>query len=475
MVGIKACGAYIPFFRLKREDIAKALGGGAGRGEKAVANFDEDSVTMAVAAALDCLQGIEPSTVDALYFASTTMPYKEKQCAAIVASVLGLRRDAFTSDFSSSLRAGTIAIKTACDAVKSGSAKNVLVVASDSRLGGAGTPFELTFGDGAAAFLIGDTDLLATLEAEYTHTNEFIDIWRTKDDEFVRSWEDRFIFDKGYQNNILEGVGNFVKDQGINLQEVDKVVLSAPDARRIQGAIKAMKLDIKSQVQNPLFDQVGNTGAAFAPMMLVAALEDAKKGNKILVANYGDGCDVLLFNVNEPLGDIEGRRGTKGYLNSKAYMANYEKYLRFRKILSLEAERTRPPQSSFAPVLWRDQKWVLGLNASKCNECGRLFFPPQRICAYCQSKDKFEYVKLSGRKGTLFTFNLDFLARSDDSPEVFTRVHLGDVGIYCRMTDRIPEQIDIDMPVEMTFRKFHEGAGYPNYFWKCMPTREVRT
>lgn len=475
MVGIKACGSYIPFFRLKREDIAKALGGSAGRGEKAVANFDEDSITMAVAAALDCLQGIEHLSVDGLYLASTTMPYREKQCAAIVATVLALRRDILTTDFSNSLRAGTIALRAAFDTVKAGSAKNVLVVVSDCRLGGPGSQFEQTFGDGAAAFLVSDSDLIASLEAEYTHTNEFIDLWRTQEDDFVKSWEDRFIYAKGYLNNIIEGVTNFVKGQGLNLEGIDKVVLAAPDARRIQAAIKALKLDIKSQVQNPLFDQVGNTGSAFAPMLLVAALEEAKERDKILLVNYGDGCDVMLFNVARPVGEIDGRRGIKGYLSSKAYLPNYEKYLRFRKLMSLEAERTRPPVSSFAPVLWRDQKWVLSFHATKCQECGRLFFPPQRICLYCQAKDKFEYVRLTGRRGKLFTFNLDYLARSDDPPEVFTRVHLDDVGIYCRMTDRIPDQVEIDMPVEMTFRKFHEGAGYPNYFWKCMPVREVRT
>ena len=46
MAGITACGAYIPIYRLSREDIARVWGGGGGGGEKAVANFDEDSITM---------------------------------------------------------------------------------------------------------------------------------------------------------------------------------------------------------------------------------------------------------------------------------------------------------------------------------------------------------------------------------------------------------------------------------------------
>jgi len=141
MVGIKSFGGYIPFFRLKRQDIATALGVPSGRGEKAVANFDEDSVTMGVAAALDCLHDIDHLSVDALYFASTTMPYKEKQCAALVAAALDLRRDVLTADFSSSLRTGTVALSTAFDAIKAGSAKNVLIIISDCRVGVPGSQF----------------------------------------------------------------------------------------------------------------------------------------------------------------------------------------------------------------------------------------------------------------------------------------------------------------------------------------------
>ena len=54
MVGITSYGAYIPWYRIDRKIIYSAMGwiNPATRmpGEKAVANFDEDSITMAVAA-----------------------------------------------------------------------------------------------------------------------------------------------------------------------------------------------------------------------------------------------------------------------------------------------------------------------------------------------------------------------------------------------------------------------------------------
>src|SRR5215467_2641092 len=129
MVGIRSFGAYIPMLRLPFAAIA---GGGrkaaGGSGEKAVAYFDEDAVTMAVAAATDCLRGIDRSDVDAVLFASTSYPYKEKQGASAIAKALDLRRDVSSTDFGGSLRAGTAALRAALDAVKAGSARNVLVI-----------------------------------------------------------------------------------------------------------------------------------------------------------------------------------------------------------------------------------------------------------------------------------------------------------------------------------------------------------
>ena len=65
MIGICSYGGYVPRYRLNRGLIYGAMGwinpaniANAG-GEKAVANFDEDSITMAVAAGIDAVTGID--------------------------------------------------------------------------------------------------------------------------------------------------------------------------------------------------------------------------------------------------------------------------------------------------------------------------------------------------------------------------------------------------------------------------------
>src|SRR6266481_1666614 len=174
MVGITSYSAYIPMFRLPFTAIA---GGGrkvaaSGGGERSVANYDEDSVTMAVAAATNCLEGIDRASVDGVLFASTSYAYKEKQAASIIAKALDLRREVVTADFADSLRAGTTALRAALDAVKAGSARSVLVVASDCRPAAPRSALERSFGDGAAAFLIGGDKVAVTVDQHHCIADE---------------------------------------------------------------------------------------------------------------------------------------------------------------------------------------------------------------------------------------------------------------------------------------------------------------
>ena len=163
MAGIVSYGGYVPYYRLGLDTIGKAWGG-KGKGERSVANWDQDTITMAVEATLDCLKGDDRTSVDGLVFASTTSPFKEKQAAAVVAHAADMQSGVFTMDCAGSLRAGTSALRLAIDAVKAGSSKRVVVAASECRLGAPKSGFEQAFGDGAAALLCGDTDVVAELD-----------------------------------------------------------------------------------------------------------------------------------------------------------------------------------------------------------------------------------------------------------------------------------------------------------------------
>lgn len=470
--GIVSYGGYIPIYRLSREEIARLWGGGFRRGEKAVANCDEDSITMGIEAAIDCLKGVERDTVDGLYFASTTSPYREKRSASIVAAALDLRRDAFSADFGNSLGAGASALKAALDAVNAGSAKRVLVVASDCRLPPPNSVFESLLGDGAAALLVGEEDVITTIEGQYTISSDFLDIWRReKGDSYIRSWESRFIIDKGYLTLLPEVVTGLLKRCSLTPNDITKAAFYGPDARSHATIAQRLGLD-KNQVQEPMFDLLGNTGSPFFMMILVAALEKAKGGDRILLASYGDGADAFLLRVTEQIERVGDRRGIERHLSSKMMLPNYGTYLRFRDLVEWEAKPFPPPESS-DNVFYREEKALIRGYGQKCQVCGHVQFPPQRVCMWCQAKDQFEEARIVDRKGKLFTFSLDERAVfALDLPNVLVIVDLEGGGrVYNQATDREPGKLEVGMDMEFTFRKFHEGSGFHNYSWKCRPAR----
>ncbi|MBW1804465.1 MAG: 3-hydroxy-3-methylglutaryl CoA synthase, partial [Deltaproteobacteria bacterium] len=227
---------------------------------------------------MDCLNGVDRDSIDGLFFASTTSPYREKEAATTVAVSSDFRKDILTADFANSLRSGTNALKSAADAVSAGSAGQVLVAASDIRLGAPGSAFEQSFGDGAGALLMGGEDVVATLEASYSVSQEIMDTWRIDGSTFTRAWEARFTGGQGYQKAMRDAISGVLEKTGLKAEDFAKVVLYPPDARSSSRLAGGLGFDPKSQLQDPLFGVMGDTGSAYAIMMLVAALEESKPG-----------------------------------------------------------------------------------------------------------------------------------------------------------------------------------------------------
>jgi 3-hydroxy-3-methylglutaryl CoA synthase len=466
MVGIVSYGAYIPKWRMSLESVSKRL-----RGEKAVAGKDEDSLTMAVAAAIDCLGEINPNNIDGVFFASTTSPFREKSGSATIAAVLDLRRDVFTADFANSLKAGTTALKAAADMVKAGSARQVLVVAADCRLGAPGSGFEQTFGDGAAAFLVGGENVIASMEDCYSVSDEIYDVWRRDVDLYVQSWEERFVHTRGYLRVVREAALGLMKKAGVSPNDLAKAVFYAPDTRRAIDLAKGLGLDPKTQLQDPLIGTVGNTGAAYSLILFVAALEEAKPGDRFLLASYGNGSDAFLFQAGEDVEKLKGkRRGVKVHLKSKRMVPDYVTYLKWRELVKMPEPRV-PMAVSYpsAVAIWRERNRIFPLHGVKCKTCGTVQYPPQRVCVKCRTKDNFEEVRLCNRRGKLFSFSFDFLRGVP-----IGLVNLDGGGrIFCELTDVEVKELEADMPVELSFRRLYlwRSDGIYGYFWKAIPVR----
>ena len=439
-----------------------------------MANFDEDSVSMAVAAAIDCLNGREREEIDGLLFATTTPPYAEKQCASIIATALDLRRDIFTADITDVLRAGTTALKSALDSVAAGSAKNVLMVASDNRQGPPKSEAERNSGDGAVAFIISEDAVIAEQAGSYTITENMMDTWRSAGDQFVRSWEDRFAIEEGLERIIGEAISGFMEKEGVSVKDVTKLALYSPDARRHGQLARHLGFQ-PEQVQDPLFGRMGNTGAAFPLMLLAGALEDGSPDQLLLTVAYGDGSDVLGFRTTSKIGERGHGLGVSGFLDSGQVLDSYETYAKWRNVWLTDSSSRRPdPQSPSVTALWRESDQNIKFHGGVCNQCGYVQYPPQRVCVECQSRDDSTPIRLSDKLGTVFTYSLDYLAGTVDTPLAVVVVDYEPGGrVLCMMTDREVGEVQIGMPVQMSFRKLRVVNGIHNYYWKAVPLRRA--
>jgi hydroxymethylglutaryl-CoA synthase len=483
MIGITSYGAYIPRYRMERKTIFAAMGwfngatAGVARGEKAIANYDEDSITMAVAAASDCLKGCARSELDGFYLSSTTLPYLERQNAAICSEALALRPDIRTADFTSTLKSGATALLSALDAVRSEDVSTFMVCATDSRQSRPGSSREHTFGDGAASLLVGKENVIAEFKGSFSLTRDFPDYRRTQEERFSHSWEERWMRDEGYSKMIPALMDGLFKKYHLKNEDFAKVVISCPD-RDLNNICKRLGF-VEKQVQDNLLASVGDTGSALVLMMLVAALEEAKPGDAILVVGYGNGGEALFFRVTDHIEKVRNRLGIKGHLAMKKVMDNYNKYLVFRDLLPVEVGiRGEEVTMARMSVMYREGNTLSALCGSRCKACGTPQYPKQRICINpsCGAIDQMDDYFFFDKIGHINSYTGDNLAFSWDPPAMYGFIDFEEGGrLYLDITDTDLNSLKVGLPVRMTFRRkfVDRQRGIYAYFWKAAPAYEA--
>ncbi|MCJ8499484.1 SDR family NAD(P)-dependent oxidoreductase [Desulfatitalea alkaliphila] len=484
MIGITAYGAYLPKLRLQRAAIFQSMGWFApalmmvAQGERAMCNWDEDAVTMAVAAARDCLTGRDKQALQGLYLASTSLPFADRQNAGIVATALNLPGTLLTADVTASQKAGSTALLTALETVQGGARNNILVAAADRRETRPGYFYEMWFGDGAAALQVGDSDVIAAFEGAFSVSYDFVDHYRAADKRFDYFWEERWVRDEGYGKMIPEAVNGLLAKLGIAIDQVDRLVY--PCFFTAEHRNIAKKLGARpDQVMDNMHEVCGETGAAHSLLLLVRALETAEPGQRILMAGFGQGCNALCFRVTEAIAGLAPRAGVRGALARGKATDNYAKWLKFRELIDPEMGiRAEAPTQTAMTTLWRNRKMLLGLVGGRCRTCGTPQFPKMDICVNpdCGALHSQEDYEFADRPARIKTFTGDLLAVSVDPPHKYGMVQFDDGGrLMADFTDCDFEELQVGLPVQMVFRKRTEDKqrGFVNYFWKATPTPDA--
>ena len=481
--GILALGAYIPQRRLQRAAVYAANAWfapglkGQSKGERAIACWDEDTVTMAVEAARDCLTGLDRAAVSGVTLASTTLPFADRLNAGLVKEALCLSDAITANDQTGSLRAGTSALIQALNGRNA-----TLVAAADLRKARPASEGELVQGDAAAALLVGPSgaglgEVAATLLGSHSITVDFVDHFRATGADFDYGWESRWIRDEGHTKILGGALKAALAKLGLTGGDIDHAII--PIAVRGVPESLAKACGIRPEaVRDTLGAVVGDSGVAQPLLMLVAALEVAKPGDKILLAGFGQGADVLVFQATDAIAKQPLRTGFAGHLARARKDENYTRFLFHRGLLDLEkGMRAEMDQKQPGTSLFRNRKAVMGLVGGRCTKTGTVQFPKTEIGvnANDRSQGTQEDYPLADRVARIVTYTADSLSFSPDPPVYYGAIDFEGGGrLVAEFADCSAEDVEVGREMRMVFRikAVDDVRDFTKYFWKAVPIRK---
>lgn len=480
MIGVTGYGAYIPRLRMKRAAIVSANAWFApnlvknAQGHLALANWDEDSITMAVAAARDCLGSTDDrAQIDGLFLASTTLPFAERMNAAIVVEALTLEERVDAMEFGATQRAGLSAVRQALTSVRADSA-TTLVVATDQRRARPASSSELAIGDGAAALRIGNQGVIAEHLASATITTDFVDRFRRAGEPFDYNWEERWVREAGVLPIISQVIVTALERAGLDALQVDHFVCPVVG---LDGQIARACGIEKDAVIDLLSDKIGHIGTGHAMLILSHLLSTCEANKVIVVAQFGSGGEALVFRTTAAIREYRASRGVAGWLARGTEEPNYTKFLSYKAVLNLDGGmRSEQDRKTALSTAYRHRKAILGLIGGRCEVTGQVHYPPSRL-SYDQNgplQDTQRPYKLAERLGTVLSWSAEYLSFHRAPPHTYGQVDFDGGGrILMEFTDVSVGDIAAGVKVEMTFRikDVDDRRGYQRYFWKATPTQ----
>ncbi len=458
-------GGYLPHWRMQGTAVSQVLGSPQGNGTRTVASYDEDPLTLAVAAARNALGGAAPLTPDALWFATTNPIYAEKTTAPIAAAALRLGPEVLAADAGPGLRGASGALRSAL----ASSDPSVMVLAGDVRTGASGGTDERDGGDAGTALMVGDGsqgELLAEYLGGASITAEFLDRWRAPGELAMHAWEERFAQQR-YAELAGDAWESACKNAGLQPDEVTTVAITGPHVRAGAKLTKALGA-AGVEVIDPLLGSVGFSGAAHGPLLLTHMVEQAGAGDVVALVSMADGADVFIFEVTAKPHTASATVADQ--LRSGDDSLPYARYLQWRGVLPAQPPNRPAPARMSASAAERRSDWKYGFVGSRDRSSGAVHMPPARVSFVGGAVDDMEPIPMADTNARVVTFTIDSLAYSPSPPTIFAVCDFDGGGrLPIEITDVAPSDVSIGMEVEMTFRRVNTADGIANYFYKARP------
>jgi uncharacterized OB-fold protein len=314
----------------------------------------------------------------------------------------------------------------------------------------------------------------------HTTTVDFIDHFRGAGEDFDYTWEQRWIRDEGLAKIVPPAIEKALEKANVTASDINHFVMPSTIGRAVAGIAKQVGIAPEA-IRDNLHGTCGETGAAHPLVMLLHTLEtEAKPGDKLLLVGFGQGCDVLVLQATEALAAFKPARGIVASLADRQEETNYQKYLAFNDLITLE-KGMRAEANDYKTALsvtYRKKDMLTGLVGGKCTQCGTLQFPRTEMCVnpQCKATHAQEPHPFREEGAKILTWSADYLTYTADPPSHYGMITFNNGGRFMTdFTDVNLGEIEVGMDVKMMFRikSIDSIRGFVRYFWKAVPVRSA--
>ncbi|MBT3235351.1 MAG: ketoacyl-ACP synthase III [Bdellovibrionales bacterium] len=269
--------------------------------------YPTDMACRATEMALERAQ-MDVNSIDMILFASVTPDMQIPNSSSILQTKLGITNQCACMDISAACSGFVYGINVADSMIRSGSMKNILVVASEMlsrEIDWKDRSSCILFGDGCGVAIISATDesdpsrIIAThLSTDGTgkkffekpiggavtpYTKEILE-----EDDWYMKMKGGEMF-KVATRTLAANAKAVIKKAGLNLDKIDWMVPHQANQRIIDTTGSLLGIDSSKVIIN--IENVGNTSAASIPLAFHEAVDDGriKKGDLILFDTFGAG------------------------------------------------------------------------------------------------------------------------------------------------------------------------------------------
>lgn len=342
MIGIVGYGSYVPPYRIKARTIADQWGDdpvtmekGLLMEEKTVPGWDEDTITISVAAAKNALKraGIDPEDIGAVYIGSESHPYAVKPSGTVLIDALGIGPHVHVADLEFACKAGAEGMFLSYSHVKSGNMDYSMGIGADTSQGAPGDALEYSASAGGSAFIFGRENVAAEVIATHSFTSDTPDFWRREYQHYPRHGG-RFTGEPAYFKHVLGCARALLEKSGFGPEDFAHAVFHMPNGKFPLKAGKILGFNKEQLEQGWVVNLMGNTYSGSSPTGLAACLDVMKPGERVFMISFGSGAgsDGFIFQATERLPQIQDLAPkTREILGGKKIYLDYGKYVAYRK------------------------------------------------------------------------------------------------------------------------------------------------